>query len=75
MKHRALLVIFAVLCVMPHAGAQDKSGVKNPAIDMEGYLRISLEASGTAPGVGRGFHPNEPGVRDSYPGRAKQAEI
>ncbi|HEV2801742.1 MAG TPA: rhodanese-like domain-containing protein [Pyrinomonadaceae bacterium] len=45
MKHRTLLVILAVLCVMPLASAQDKSGVKNPVIDMEGYLRISLEAA------------------------------
>jgi rhodanese-like protein len=45
MKYRVLLLTVAISCVIPAAIAQDKSRLANPAIDMEGYLRISLEAA------------------------------
>ena len=45
MKRLALLFTFTLSCVAPLAGGQDQSGVANPRIDMEGYLRVSLEAA------------------------------
>ena len=45
MRIRALLLIIGMACGAPFAGAQDKSGGVNPAIDMEGYLRVAAEAA------------------------------
>lgn len=45
MRHRLLLATSIVFFVIPLATAQDRSGIANPAIDMEGHLRISAEAA------------------------------
>ena len=45
MRIRALLLIIGLSWGAPFAGAQDKSGGVNPAIDMEGYLRVAPEAA------------------------------
>jgi hypothetical protein len=45
MKHRLLILVLVILCVSPLANAQKKSGIANPAIDMEGYLRVATEAA------------------------------
>ena len=45
MRIRALLLIIGMACGAPFAGAQDKSGGVNPAIDMKGYLRVAEEAA------------------------------
>jgi phage shock protein E len=45
MKYRILVLMLTVLCVIPLAKAQSKAGIANPAIDMDGYLRVSLEAA------------------------------
>jgi hypothetical protein len=42
---RLFWLILTFLCVAPLATAQNKSGIANPAIDMEGYLRTSVEAA------------------------------
>ncbi len=42
---RLLLLTLTILCVVPTAGAQGKSGIANPAIDMQGYLRVAAEAA------------------------------
>ena len=42
---RLLLLALAILCVVPIACAQRKSGIANPAIDMQGYLRVAGEAA------------------------------
>ena len=42
---RLLLPALAILCVVPIACAQRKSGIANPAIDMQGYLRVAGEAA------------------------------
>src|SRR5712671_2842489 len=42
---RLLLLTLTILCVAPFAGAQGNHVVVNPAIDMQGYLRISAEAA------------------------------
>jgi len=42
---RLLLVTLTILCVVPIAFAQGKSGIANPAIDMNGYLRLAAEAA------------------------------
>lgn len=42
---RLLLLTLLMLCVVPAAFAQDKSGIANPAIDMPGYLRLAAEAA------------------------------
>jgi hypothetical protein len=42
---RLFLLTLAILCVVPLASAQDKLGIANPAIDMEGYLSVSLKAA------------------------------
>jgi phage shock protein E len=45
MKYRSLFLTLTILCVVPLAHGQSKAGIKNPAIDMEGYLRVSAEAA------------------------------
>jgi hypothetical protein len=45
MKYRLFLLTLAILCLVPLAQAQNKAGIANPAIDMEGYLRVSAEAA------------------------------
>ena len=45
MKYRLFLLTLTILCVLPLANAQTKAGIKNPAIDMEGYLKVSGEAA------------------------------
>ena len=42
---RLLLLTLAILSVVPLARAQSNPRVVNPAIDMQGYLRISAEAA------------------------------
>jgi hypothetical protein len=44
MEHRALFFVFAMSLGF-HANAQVPSGVGNPAIDMEGYLGVSMAAA------------------------------
>lgn len=39
------LLTLTILCVAQLAPAQTKVGMANPAIDMEGYLRVSAEAA------------------------------
>ncbi|HEV7890560.1 MAG TPA: rhodanese-like domain-containing protein [Pyrinomonadaceae bacterium] len=45
MKHGWLLLALAFLCVLTGASGQGRSAAVNPAIDMEGYLRVSAEAA------------------------------
>jgi hypothetical protein len=45
MKYRLFVLTLTILCLLPLANAQKKGGIKNPAIDMEGYLRVSTEAA------------------------------
>lgn len=45
MKYRLFLLTLAILCIVPVANPQTKTGIKNPAIDMQGYLRVSAEAA------------------------------
>lgn len=45
MKFRLFLLTLTILCVLPLAQAQNKVSIANPAIDMEGYLRVSAEAA------------------------------
>ena len=45
MKYRLFLLTLVILGVAPLANPQNKTGIKNPAIDMEGYLRVSAEAA------------------------------
>jgi len=45
MKYRLFLLTLAILCVVPVVNPQNKTGIKNPAIDMQGYLRVSAEAA------------------------------
>ena len=45
MKIRPFLLTLSILFVMPLANAQTKSVIANPAIDMDGYLRVSAEAA------------------------------
>jgi hypothetical protein len=42
---RLILLTLLMLCVAPIAAAQGRTAIANPAIDMEGYLRISAEAA------------------------------
>ena len=42
---RLLLLTLMIIYVVPFAGAQSTPAVVNPAIDMQGYLRISAEAA------------------------------
>jgi len=41
MKYRLFVLTLTILCVLPLANAQTKAGIKNPAIDMKGYLKGS----------------------------------
>ena len=41
----ALLVVVAAVLCAPLAGANPRAEIVNPAIDMEGYLRVSREAA------------------------------
>jgi len=43
---RTLILALMILCAATIACAQKKSGIANPAIDMEGYLRAASEAAG-----------------------------
>ncbi|MFL6332037.1 MAG: rhodanese-like domain-containing protein [Pyrinomonadaceae bacterium] len=45
MKRRLLLLALAMSCVSACASGQDRSVAVNPAINMEGYLRVSAEAA------------------------------
>ena len=45
MKYRLFLLPLAILCVVPVANPQNKAGIKNPSIDMQGYLAVSAEAA------------------------------
>lgn len=45
MKHRLLLLVLAISCVTTGASGQDKPAAVNPAIDMGGFLQISVEAA------------------------------
>ena len=45
MKYRLFLLTLAILCVVPLANGQNKASIKNPAIDMQGYLLVSAEAA------------------------------
>jgi hypothetical protein len=42
---KLLLLALTILCVVPIARAQRNSGIANPAIDMQGYLRVAAEAA------------------------------
>jgi len=43
---RLFFLMLTILCVVPIAVAQQKIGIANPAIDMQGYLRAAAEAAG-----------------------------
>ena len=43
---RLFFLMLTILCVVPIACAQEKIGIANPAIDMQGYLRAAAEAAG-----------------------------
>lgn len=45
MKYRPFLLTLTILFAVPLANAQSKARIRNPAIDMEGYLRVSTEAA------------------------------
>ena len=45
MKHRLLLLVFAISFATTGASGQDRAAAVNPAIDMEGYLQVSAEAA------------------------------
>jgi hypothetical protein len=45
MKHGLLLLALAISCAVAGTGGQGGSAAVNPAIDMEGYLRVSAEAA------------------------------
>lgn len=45
MKHRLLLLALAISCVAVGASGQDRTAVVNPAIDMGGFLQVSVEAA------------------------------
>ena len=45
MKFRLFLLTLTILGVVSAAQAQTKARIANPAIDMEGYLRVSTEAA------------------------------
>ena len=42
---RLLLLTLTIICVVPIACSQQKTGIPNPAIDMQGYLNVSAEAA------------------------------
>ena len=45
MRFHVSAFVFAVLLCVPLAGADTRAPVANPAIDMEGFLRVSREAA------------------------------
>jgi hypothetical protein len=45
MRVDAYAFVFAVLLCVPLAGADTRTPIVNPAIDMEGFLRVSREAA------------------------------
>ena len=45
MRINPCVLVFAVLLCMPLAGADTRPPISNPAIDMEGFLRVSREAA------------------------------
>jgi hypothetical protein len=45
MKYRLFLLTLTILLAAPLASAQNKARIANPAIDMDGYLRVSAEAA------------------------------
>jgi hypothetical protein len=45
MNHRVFLVALTLLGVLFLISVQDKAEAVNPAIDMDGYLRVSMEAA------------------------------
>ena len=45
MRYRLFLLTLVILGVVPLANPQTKTGIKNPAIDMQGYLAVSAEAA------------------------------
>ena len=45
MTYRIFFLTLTFFCVLPLANAQNKPAIVNPAIDMEGYLRVSIEAA------------------------------
>ena len=45
MKYRLFLLTLPILFAVPLAPAQSRARIRNPAIDMEGYLRVSAEAA------------------------------
>ena len=45
MKQRLFLLTLMILCIVSLPQAQNKARIANPAIDMEGYLRVSTEAA------------------------------
>jgi hypothetical protein len=78
MKYRPFLLTLTILCLVPLANAQNKAGIANPAIDMEGYLRVSAEAAKHREArrlSERRLYPDEQRARNRHPGRAEQAEI
>jgi len=42
---RPFFLALTILCVAPIALAQQRTGIANPAIDMQGYLRVASEAA------------------------------
>lgn len=45
MKYRSLIATLTISCLTSFVIAQEKARAINPAIDMEGYLRVSLESA------------------------------
>lgn len=45
MRNQTIVLILAALCLSSHAYAQKKTKIVNPAINMDGHLRVSLEAA------------------------------
>jgi len=45
MKRRALFFVLALMIAMPFTSLRANSGAPNPAIDMEGYLSVSMAAA------------------------------
>src|SRR5437764_5901190 len=45
MKYCLFVLTLTILCVISPAHAQNKAPIANPAIDMQGYLLVSMEAA------------------------------
>lgn len=45
MKNRLFVLTLTILSIVSLASAQTKTSIKNPAIDMDGYLRVAGEAA------------------------------